>query len=417
VTVIEAPLSATTATRAGRHGAASERPPRGLDGPRRVLRDAAPALAAFVAVRAVGLVIAVLWHANGTGSDHDEPMLVRLGTFWDAGWYVRLVQTGYKFGDGFIGMHGIPYSPRAFFPLFPWLADAVRWVLPVSPGTALVLVSSAASLAAAWGIHAVGRFCYGRRVGVIAAVLWGVLPLAVLENTAYSEALFTALSAWTLYAVVTRRWITAGALCVLAGLTRPSAMALTAAVGLAALVELVRRVRTRGNWVRPLVGGLLSPLGWGGYILWTGWVLGSWSAYFHIQQAWGSTFDGGASTLRWFDHLLFSQQSASGIPLSDAVMALTLAGYLVLFALCAVHRQPLPLVVFSLALLVIDLGNASPAPPFARFLLPAFPLLFPLAASLGRLRSRGSLVVILGAATVLSGLYGTFVLFLAGAPG
>ncbi|MHA6763051.1 glycosyltransferase family 39 protein [Streptacidiphilus sp. PAMC 29251] len=403
----------TRTTGPGR-GEAAPTPSHRFRAPRGALRDAAPALVGYVLVRLAGLLLA-FWY----GSTHDKQTLVRLGTFWDAGWYVRIVQTGYSVGDGFIGMHNIPYSPRAFFPLFPWLADAVRWVLPVSPGTALALVSSAASLAAAWGIHAVGRFCYGRRVGVIAAVLWGVLPLAVLENTAYSEALFTALAAWTLYAVLTRRWLTAGVLCLLAGLSRPSAMALTAAVGLAALLELVACLRGRGSghWLRPLVAGLLSPLGWAGYMLWTGWVLGSWGAYFHIQQAWASSFDGGGTSLHWFEDLLFGSRAVSGIPLSDAVMALTLACYLVLFALTLVHRQPLPLLVFSAALLVIDLGNASPAPPFARFLLPAFPLLLPLAVSLGRLRSRGSLAVVLGSATLLSGLYGVFVLFIGGAPG
>ena len=411
--MIDAALSATRTTRTGR-GEAAPAPAHRSEALRSALRDAVPALVGYAAVRMFGLALA-LWYAAG----HDKQTLVRLGTFWDAGWYVRIVQTGYSVGDGFIGMHNIPYSPRAFFPLFPWLADMVRWVLPVSPGTALVLVSTLASLAAAWGIFAVGRVCYSRRAGTIAAVLWGVLPLAVLENTAYSEALFTALSAWTLYAVLTRRWLTAGLLCLLAGLSRPSAMALTAAVGLAALVELVACLRGRGSghWVRPLLAGLLSPLGWAGYMLWTGWVLGSWGAYFHIQQAWATSFDGGGTSLHWFEDLLFGGRAVSGIPLSDAVMALTLAGYLVLFVITLVHRQPLPLLVFSTVLLVIDLGNASPAPPFARFLLPAFPLLYPLAVSLGRLRSLRTLAVVLGSATLLSGLYGVFVLFIGGAPG
>ncbi|MEY9966340.1 hypothetical protein ABIA33_004400 [Streptacidiphilus sp. MAP12-16] len=381
--------------------------------PRSALRDAAPALLGYSAARVVGLLMAWVY-----GQSHDRSTLQRLGTFWDAGWYVRIVEHGYSVTDGFIGAHGIPYSPRAFFPLFPWLAKGLRTVLPVSPGTALVLVSSVAGLVAAWGVYAVCRLCHGRRAGVLAAVLWGTLPLALLENTAYSEALFTAVAAWTLYAVLSRRWILAGIMCVVAGLIRPTAMALTAAVGVAAVVEIYRCLHGRGriHWSRPLVGGMLSPVGWVGYMLYVGWVEGSWGAYFHIQQAWASGFDGGWSTLKWFGRLLFDQQSSTGIPLSDAVMAMTLAGYLVLFAITLVHRQPPVLMVYSAALLVIDLGNASPYPPLARFLMPAFTLLLPLAASLARLRSRGTLAVILGAAALLSGLYGVFVLFLGSAP-
>ncbi|MEZ0090670.1 glycosyltransferase family 39 protein [Streptacidiphilus sp. EB129] len=375
------------------------------------LRVAAPALLAYAAVRLVGLLIAALY-----GSAHQTTMLNRLGSFWDAGWYVRIVQTGYSVGDGFIGNYGIPYSPRAFFPLFPWLADPLNRILGLTPGTALVLVSCLAGLAAAWGVYAVADLVHGRRAGVIAAVLWGVLPLAILENAAYSEALFTAFAAWTLYAVLARNWIWAGALCVLTGLTRPSAMAVTAAVAVAALVELyrIRRGRvTDVHWSRPLLAGLASPLGWGGYMLYVGWTQGSLTGYLHIQKAWNSSFDGGVSTLHWFNQVLLSGQAES---LSNVVEALTVIGYLVLFAITLVHRQPVALMVYSACLLVISLGNGSPYPPLARFLLPAFPLLFPLAAALARSRSWWTLWVVLGASALVSGVYGIDVLYLATQP-
>lgn len=393
--------------------------------PRRfpALRDAAPALLGYLAVRLAGVAMAMAY-----GHSHQHGTLRRLGTLWDAGWYIRLLRTGYEAtpetgGALLMGSQGIPYSPRAFFPLFPWLAGPVHQVLPVTAGGALLLVSCTASLAAAWGVYAVARFCHGRRTGVIAAVLWGVLPLALLENSAYSESLFTALSAWCLFAVLTRRWYLAGGLCVAAGLSRPSAMALTAAVAVAALVELVRRLRRSGHRRRdwrvfagPLFAGLVSPLGWGGYMLYTGWMEGSWDAYFQLQRAWSTHFDWGVSTRHWFDRLLFGAERSGLIHLSDAVMALTLCCYLVFFALALTHRQPVVLLAFGAVLLAIDLGNASPNPPFARFLLPAFSLLFPLAASLARLRSRGSLYVVLGSATVASGCYGIHVLFLGAAP-
>ena len=73
----------------------------------------------------------------------------------------------------------------------------------------------------------------------------------------YTETLFTALAAWSLFAVMRRRWLTAGVLCLAAGLTRSVAIALIAAVGLAALVAVCRR---RDGW-RPWVGGALAPLG------------------------------------------------------------------------------------------------------------------------------------------------------------
>ncbi|MHA6761161.1 glycosyltransferase family 39 protein [Streptacidiphilus sp. PAMC 29251] len=414
----------------------------------------------YLAARAVGLLVLLVYaHSRHTS------LLARLGGTWDAGWYVRIVRTGYAVSNGLIGRDGIPYSPRAFFPLYPGLAEPLYRLLPVSAGTALVLVSAVSGAAAAAGVYACAAHSHGHRAGVVAAVLWGVLPLAAVENMAYSESLFTAFAAWTMYAVLTRRWLWAGTLCVLAGLTRPTAMAITAAVGVAALVELRRTYLLRRDggaedgaedgadggavggaapdgWWRPPAAGLLAPLGWVGYMLWTGWVEGSWGAYFHIQDAWGSSFDGGLSAVRRLVHLGSGappgpaagagpaaasgpagaavqhapQISTAVTVLTVVVMVATLLVCLALFAVTAARRQPLVLLVYSAALLVMDLGNASSSPPLARFLLPAFALLFPLATWLADRRPRWTAAAALAACALLSGGYGIVVVFVGGAP-
>ena len=83
---------------------------------------------------------------------------------------------------------------------------------------------------------------------------------------AYSEALFTALAAWALHACLCRRWLLAGLLAALAGLTRPVGAAVVAAVLVTALVQVVRE---RGTRVRRS-GALLAPLGLLGYVGWVG---------------------------------------------------------------------------------------------------------------------------------------------------
>lgn len=394
---------------------------------RAAARRIAPAAAGYLAVRVTGLLALLLY-----GQIRHRSVLARLGGAWDAGWYVRIVRTGYAVSNGLIGRDGIPYSPRAFFPLYPGLAVPLHRLLPIGAGTALVVVSSAAGVAAAAGVYACAAHCHGHRAGVVAAVLWGVLPLAAVENMAYSESLFTAFAAWTLYAVLTRRWLWAGALCVLAGLTRPTAMVLTAAVVVAAAVELRRAYRdgdgSARRW-RPAAAALLAPLGWVGYMLWTGWAVGSWTGYFHIQDAWGSSFDGGVSAVRRLLHgasapALGAAPAAAPQPqisttvsvLTAAVMVATLLACLALFVLAVRRRQPLVLLTYCAALLVLDLGDSSSSPPLARFLLPAFPLLFPLAAWLADRRSHRLTVAVLGACALLSGAYGIVVVFVGGAP-
>jgi hypothetical protein len=65
------------------------------------------------------------------------------------------------------------------------------------------------------------------------------------------------------------------------------------------------------------------------------------------------------------------------------------------FSLC--DRQPLPLLVFTGVLLVITLGSGGVYPPRARFLLPGFPLLLPVALALARAARRYVVVAVAGA--------------------
>lgn len=403
----------------GQLTAATAPAPRPVSDPRdalarigRSLRLAAPALYGYAATRVVLLAMLVL-------SRGPHRTITRLATVWDASWYGRIVRLGYTAHSGVFNAHGAEYSSKAFFPLFPALAEPFYRALPVTAGVALLIVAWVSGLFAAWGIYACGAFCYDRRVGVVGAVLWGVLPLATVETMAYSESLFTALCAWSLYAVLRNRWIWAGSLSLLAGLTRPNAMALTGALGIAALVALYRWRRDGGGpvaWWRPAAGALLSSLGWIGYMLWTGWTQGSLTGYFHIQDAWSSKFDGGLSTLHWVAGLTSPYHHGRGDSTNNLLMAATVLVYLVLFALCLVRRQPLVLVVFSGLLLAMDLGNASPYPPLARFLIPAFPLLFPLAAQLLRIRRRWLLAALLAAMALWSGYHGVNLVFVSGAP-
>ncbi|MEU9789316.1 hypothetical protein AB0E27_01620 [Streptomyces sparsogenes] len=407
---------------------------------RAAAREAAPALLGFAAVRGLGVAVLFYW-----GHRHGRPAAERMATLWDAQRYTEVAAAGYDHGlpSPGAGAHtGDAYSNLAFFPLYPALIRLVRAVTPLGFPSAALLIAWVASLAAAWGIFAVAAWCHGRRTGVLAAVVWGALPHAVVESLAYTEALFTALAAWSLYAVLTRRWIWAGALCSLAGLTRPTAVALVAAVVAAAVAASVRaRGRRAGRgpgpaeasrpaeerwgpaeerwgpaeasrpaegWWRPCLGAAIAPLGWLGFIAWVGARAGRWDGYLAVQRLWHSRFDGGVSTALQLWHTCLHPASA---PLTTVVVALVLCAGAFLCALTVAQRQPLPLVVYGLGLLVIAVGDSAYFAVRARFLLPAFPLLLPLAAGLARIRSGGVRLTLLSTAAALSALYGAYLVF------
>ncbi|MEV0222553.1 glycosyltransferase family 39 protein [Streptomyces sp. NPDC050704] len=385
-------------------------------------RRAAPALLGYAAVRALGLVALAVWSAARDKSPHQL-----LSARWDSLWYTRVADSGYGYEVRL--PNGDVHSNLAFFPLLPWLERAGAAVTPLSHADAGLLVSAVASVAAAWGIFAVADHVYGRRAGVCAVLVWAVLPVGIVQSMAYSESLFTALAAWSLYAVLTGRWLTAGLLASLAGLTRPVGAAVVAAVWVAAIASFVREQRDqrehgdavpkRGvpapdgapRWPRALAM-LLAPLGAAGYVLWVGEHTGKGPlGYLDVQAGWRNGFDGGYAFARFVAEKFTSFPSAlAGLGLIIGV------GLLVwLYVVCVRQRQPLPLLVYAGVVTVLALCASSYFGSKPRLLLPAFPLLLPLALALARLRTSRSAWV-LGGVAVASAAYGAFWLNGSGPP-
>ncbi|WP_411082123.1 hypothetical protein [Streptomyces sp. cmx-18-6] len=397
-------------------------------------RAAAPALAVYAAVRALGLL--GFWVAAHTSG---KDPVARLSGRWDSVWYQRIAQDGY--GYTVTLPDGALHSDLAFFPLLPVLERGISAVTPLTLGGAGLLVAWTAGLLAAWGVFAVGYRLHGRRTGVVLAALWGVYPTAFVQSMAYTETLFTALAAWALYAVLTGRWIVAGSLCVLAGLTRPSAAALIAALAITAAATLVRDYRSgnengKGNEsgsgngnerrgtgggsgtgsrsrgvlrrnARMLAGVALAPLGWLAYVVFVAVRQGSPFAYFDVQAQWGNSIDGGRALAVFI----------GGLPLPAALglcAALGLLGWLVV--LCVRQRQPLPVLVYGIAIVVISLIGAGYFGSRPRLMMPAFPLLLPPAAALVRLRSTGRAAAVIAVLACASAAYGAWTLLGAGPP-
>ncbi|MFF8017551.1 mannosyltransferase family protein [Streptomyces sp. NPDC007929] len=391
------------------------------------LRRAAPALAGYVAVRALGLLALFLWSAA-----RDKSAYTLLTARWDALWYVRVAELGYGYEVRLA--NGDVHSNLAFFPLLPWLERLVAAVSPLSYADGGFLVSLVSSLAAAWGVFAVADRVYGRRAGVCAVLLWAVLPVGIVQSMAYSESLFTALAAWSLYAVLTGRWVTAGTLALFAGLTRPVGLAVVAAVWVAALASFAqdRRAAAAGErsaqddaleaWIgapvrpgtpfRRILGMALAPLGAAGYVLWVGHHTGKGPlGYLDVQAGWRNGFDGGWAFARFVAEKFTSFPAA----LAGVGLIIGVASVVWLYVTGVRQRQPLPLLVYTGVVTALALCASSYFGSKPRLLLPAFPLLLPLALALAKARIRRSAAV-LGGVAVASAVYGAFWLNGSGPP-
>ncbi|WP_230687138.1 hypothetical protein [Catellatospora vulcania] len=360
---------------------------------RRSLADAWPALVAYAAARTSGLVVFFL-AAHVAGKDG----LSILGHRNDAGHYLKIAVNGYP-SAAVVDANGL-----AFFPLHPTLMTWLGAVLPIDLATIGVLLTWVMSLVAAWGLFAVGKHLHDRRTGVLLATVWGLVPHAVVESMGYTEAMFTALAAWCLLATLRRQWVAAGLLSVLAGLTRPTAAALFPVVVLAAFLAIVRgRDRSWRAWFALLV----APLGWLGYLGWVAQRAGRIDGWFHIQgEGWGSSWDGGRFTVTQT-----AQALAKGDLLNHLLVALVILVSIALFAISVIERQPWQLLMFSALVMAVSLGGAGYYNVKARFLLPAFALLLPVAGALARTRP-AKMVVIVGALAAFSAYCGVYLLLI-----
>lgn len=346
------------------------------------------------------ITVAVLHHAGG---------LDRLTGRWDAGWYYRLAQGGYVYPN--LLHDGRPRgSNLAYFPLYPWLARHLGDVGVLSLHQAMIVVAWVGGLLAVWAVFAVGDALYGRGPGLALAALWGTAPASLALTMGYPEGLFTAAAAATLYCLVRRRPVAAGVCAVVAGLLRPTAVAVIAMVGAYFLVELVRWLLRRRDGdagafpVRALVGAVVSTLGLGAFMVYVGLRTGEVLGYFTVQAQWGQSTAGLADYVGGTEHGLFASGPATLIPLTIAVGL----GYLVLFFLVAFDRQLVWGTVYAAVLLVLALTHVTFQHVYARQLLPAFVLLVPFVRM--RVPRAGAIAALTAASVLMSWGAAEFVL-------
>ncbi|PNE34752.1 membrane protein [Streptomyces eurocidicus] len=356
-----------------------------------------PAFAVYAGTAALHLLLLSVM------SGPDGPGLREKLLAWDGGLYVDIAEHGYP--DSFsYGEDGrLTGNNLAFFPLFPTLIRVVHTVTRLDHGTSGIVAAHLSLIAALVLVHRLVDGLYGRRTATVTLVLLaGAQPMALAFLMSYSEALFLALAAGTLLAAHRHAWLTAGALALLTGLTRPAAAATVAALAVAAGLHLLRERRV--TW-RPVTAVALGCAGTPLYLWWVGWRLGEPGAWFRVQEAgWGTHWDNGAAFLDFLGETL--RRGEGWVAVSTAVLLLGL--------LCATfltwHRGTWPpLLVYGTGIVVLTLAQSNYSHSKLRLLVPALLFLLPAARALARAADR-TVVVSLTAATLFGCWYGAYML-------
>jgi hypothetical protein len=358
----------------------------------------------YAGIRALSVAIAAYLLGHGQYRRHGWSLLRLMGS-WDGGHYRTIAARGYTYQVSQLA-HASVFS---WFPGYPAVIDSVAWLPGVTIVAAGLVVSAVAGLVAAWGLTALGMKVTGDpRISLLMVAIWAVAPSSIVLNMVYSEALFCALACWALVALVSRRWLTAGVLTLLAGTVRSTAVALVLAVLVAALIAVMQAVRTRqpfAAWWRPVAAALLAPLGLLGYLGYVALATHRLDGWIWIEKhASRMDFDWGASMLRAMNGALTGTRSVGTLLVTVALAAAVL---LALWSLT--ERIPVYLHVYTLVVVFLAMTTSAywlGSKP--RFLLPAVLLTLPVARLLAPLRT-WVLVPLVGVLVVASTWFGLYI--------
>jgi Mannosyltransferase (PIG-V) len=204
---------------------------------------------------------------------------------WDAGWYRTIVEQGY-------GPAPPPrvFSEHAFFPLYPAAVFVVSRTAGADPFFSAIAVSAAALLAAAFLFAGEGLRRTSAAATMHAALFLLLFPTAFFFVAAYSESLFLLLSLAAFRQAARRRLATAVIAGALAGLTRPSAVALALPLALAwwaaAAESRSRSGRRPVEVAKALAVGAAPAVAVLGWILGLGLARGEPGLFFRVESVW-----------------------------------------------------------------------------------------------------------------------------------
>ena len=319
----------------------------------------------YVLNRVIGTV-ALFLSVNLVGARFGWNDLLRTG---DGNFYLGISKYGYFDLPTSASQGERVWSSIGFFPLLPALIKVFDAVLPGDELVAGTVVCTLAGWAACVAVTMLAREIYGERTARRAAALIACFPGAFVFSFIYTEGLLIAAAATSLLLLRRRLWVWAGLVGAVATLARPSGIAIVAAAGVVALVEIRRNRAWSALWAPVLAtAGMIS------FLTYLGVRTGRPLAWFENQRDfWNQRNNLGGYLIKWLQ-VPFQDGFKPTDHRIHAFILLALIPVLIGF-----YRKPpsLAITVYVTASLFITL--TSSLGPRPRFLLAAFPLLLPFA--------------------------------------
>jgi len=214
-----------------------------------------------------------VYHLRGTANVFVDV----LGSRWDTGFYVSIVEEGYK-------LDNVELPSVAFFPLLPILMGGLASI-GIDPVVAGILISHLALLGAAILFYRWAEREWGATVATRALWYLLIFPTSFFGSAIYTESLFLLLAIGALERARSGHWLAAGVLAAASSLTRMHGLV----VGVLLLVAWweQRRKTPEETPRKAVLAGLLAPTGLGLFMLYLWRTFGNPLAFADAMSAWG----------------------------------------------------------------------------------------------------------------------------------
>ena len=198
---------------------------------------------------------------------------------WDTGWFLTIVNNGYSY-------NGDPrnQTPTAFFPLYPLVSHAVKFLFGIDEFLALFLVANIASLVVAVLLAKLFKDELGDETALLSLSFYWFFPSSLFLSAGYSESLCLVFVLLSFILLSREKFIFAAAMAGLAVGARAVGIAMLPVV----LSEMWWKNKAPDQYVvlKMAACGVLAASGLLGFMLYLGVEFGHPLAFITAQEAW-----------------------------------------------------------------------------------------------------------------------------------
>jgi hypothetical protein len=280
---------------------------------------------------------------------------------WDSGWYASIMESGYRYpADA---------SNAAFYPLYPLVCLAVKWLFGVNQGVALLIVANVAAVAAVCLMTKFVKDELGSDIALLSVALFSFFPSSLFLSAGYSESLFLASILLSFVAMTKEKFLFASAMI--------GASLSTRAVGIVAIPTLLWEIWRNNRsplpqmFMRMAICAVVAASGLLFFMAYLGIKCGNPLAFIGAQEAWHA----GTFSDRFFAAITLAPSRYSSANMRGVTLLVMLGLFIFFLALklWSFSRLRLSICFYALGTLVLPYLTLGITGSMNRFVLMCFP--------------------------------------------